>query len=42
MELIARGEVLPSVRAFPLTQIAQAWSYDGPERAVVVPDGARG
>jgi D-arabinose 1-dehydrogenase-like Zn-dependent alcohol dehydrogenase len=42
MELIATGTVVPSVRPFPLSRAAEAWTYSGPERAVVVPEGAAG
>lgn len=35
---IASGEVLAPVRVFPLSRVHEAWTYAGPERAVVVPD----
>jgi len=38
MQRIASGEVTVPVRAFGLAQVAEAWAYRGPERAVVVPD----
>ena len=37
MQRIADGEVVVPVRAFGLAQVADAWAYQGPERAVVVP-----
>ncbi|QAY59957.1 zinc-binding alcohol dehydrogenase family protein [Microbacterium protaetiae] len=38
MARIAAGEVTAPVRAFGLSQVADAWAYTGPDRAVVVPD----
>jgi len=37
MQRIAAGEVSVPVRAFGLAQVAEAWAYQGGERAVVVP-----
>lgn len=34
---VASGAMEVSVRAFPLSRIAEAWAYRGPARAVVVP-----
>ncbi|WP_226962005.1 MULTISPECIES: zinc-binding alcohol dehydrogenase family protein [Streptomyces] len=38
MRRLAAGEIVAPVRAFPLSRIADAWAFTGPERAVVVPD----
>lgn len=38
MERIAGGDVVAPVRVFPLSRVDEAWSYAGPDRAVVVPD----
>jgi len=37
MERVATGEISAPVREFPLSRVDEAWSYAGPERAVVVP-----
>ncbi|WEG09162.1 zinc-binding alcohol dehydrogenase family protein [Microbacterium horticulturae] len=38
VQRVADGEVVVPVRAFALSQVAEAWAYRGAERAVVVPD----
>jgi len=38
MDRIAAGEVTAPVRRFPLSRVSQAWTYTGPDRAVIVPD----
>ncbi len=38
MEKVAAGEIVAPVRVFPLSRVADAWAYRGPDRAVVVPD----
>ena len=38
MDDVADGRIVTQVRAFPLSRVAEAWAYTGPERAVVVPD----
>lgn len=37
IDVVASGRVTVAVRTFPLSRVADAWAYRGPERAVVVP-----
>lgn len=37
MQKVASGEVVAPIRIFPLSRVADAWAYSGPDRAVVVP-----